>query len=142
MTVTNSSGRFRREDDRRIERVLTLCERIDERQGHMETLVQAIADGSKQLPQCREHDRRLDGVEKKISEHSYNELNQRMKIAEKAISEYSHDDLNSKMNVLTSKVNILEDKLKDLLENIKWYKRAVIGAVITTAAFAVRSLLF
>lgn len=134
MTPTESSGRFRREDDRRLEKVLTIVERIDERQSHMEKQLLDITDGSKLLPQCREHDRRLDGVEKKISEHSYNELNQRLKIAEHTLNELEGSEL-------MSRLKSLEEKLHGLLENIKWYKRAVIGAVITTAAFAVRSLL-
>lgn len=96
-------------------RILATLERIEEQQTVMNAKLQEITEGSRQLPQCRDNERRIEDLEKKISQHSYNELNHRVKALEASWNEQKDD--------------------------VRWLKRAVIGSVITVLAFAVRSFL-
>lgn len=116
-------------------RILALLERIDKQQSEMNVKLQEITDGSRQLPQCRDNERRIEEVEKKITQHSFHDINRRLISLEEDWDEHGGSDLRHR-------IIALEKKWDSLSDNVKWLWRAIVGAVITTAAFAVRALFF
>lgn len=85
--ISNDNLPERRKDDFRMGQMLAILERIDKRQEKMEGDLSAVLDGTKKLPQCRENEKRIDDIEKKNSQHSYNGMNMRLESVEKRMDE-------------------------------------------------------
>lgn len=78
-----SESERQRQTELDVARILTIIEQMANQIDAMAKTVSAFAEGAKPLPQCRENARRLDELGKKISQHSYNDLNHRVAMLEK-----------------------------------------------------------
>lgn len=64
--MKTETSMLRREDDRRMERLATVIERMAVDVEKMSAALTAVADGSKPLPQCREHKRDIDDIREQL----------------------------------------------------------------------------
>lgn len=106
----------RRKDDVLQGKILATVERIDKRQEKIDDKLNAVLDGTRKLPQCRESEKRIDGLEKKVSQHSFGGLDQRVTVVEKRMDEQKE------WNV--------------------WALRSAVGAAIVSAIYALRDKIF